>query len=251
MLATDVEPDRLTAATGRRRDFVDQLPAGSGSGLVAFSTEARLVVAPTTDRAQVHAAIDEPPGRRRHGAGRRDRDLARGRRPTRGPPRPTPTPGGHRPHRRRPPRRRRRPRRMRHRAAARRDRPAVGRRQLDRRDRAARRRRPRRPPSGIPVYTIALGTRTAPSTSRTRSARCRRSTSRPTPRPWRRSPRRPAAASSRRRRPRTWPRSTRASARKVGYTQEEQEVTQWFAAAALVLVLAGAGLAALWFNRIP
>jgi Ca-activated chloride channel family protein len=38
---------------------------------------------------------------------------------------------------------------------------------------------------------------------------------------------------------------------KVGYTQQEQEVTQWFAAAALILVLGGAGLAALWFNRIP
>ena len=38
---------------------------------------------------------------------------------------------------------------------------------------------------------------------------------------------------------------------KVGYTQQEQEVTQWFAAAALLLVLGGAGLAALWFNRIP
>ena len=38
---------------------------------------------------------------------------------------------------------------------------------------------------------------------------------------------------------------------KVGFTQQEQEVTQWFAAAALILVLGGAGLAALWFNRIP
>ena len=38
---------------------------------------------------------------------------------------------------------------------------------------------------------------------------------------------------------------------KVGFTNEEQEVTQWFAAGALVLVLAGAGFAALWFNRIP
>jgi Ca-activated chloride channel family protein len=38
---------------------------------------------------------------------------------------------------------------------------------------------------------------------------------------------------------------------RVGTTMQEQEVTQWFAAGALVLVLAGAGLAALWFNRIP
>jgi Ca-activated chloride channel homolog len=38
---------------------------------------------------------------------------------------------------------------------------------------------------------------------------------------------------------------------KVGYTQQEQEVTQLFAGAALLFVLAGAGLAAHWFNRFP
>jgi Ca-activated chloride channel family protein len=38
---------------------------------------------------------------------------------------------------------------------------------------------------------------------------------------------------------------------KVGFTTEEQEITQWFAAAALLLVLSGAGLAAVWFNRFP
>ena len=38
---------------------------------------------------------------------------------------------------------------------------------------------------------------------------------------------------------------------KIGYTTEEREVTQWFAAAGLLLVVAGAGLAAHWFNRFP
>ena len=38
---------------------------------------------------------------------------------------------------------------------------------------------------------------------------------------------------------------------KVGFTTQDQEVTQWFAAAGLLLVVAGAGLAALWFNRFP
>jgi Ca-activated chloride channel family protein len=38
---------------------------------------------------------------------------------------------------------------------------------------------------------------------------------------------------------------------RVGFTQQEQEITQWFAAAALLLVVSGAGLAALWFNRFP
>jgi hypothetical protein len=38
---------------------------------------------------------------------------------------------------------------------------------------------------------------------------------------------------------------------RVGTTLEEQEVTAWLAAGALVLILAGAGLSVLWFNRIP
>jgi Ca-activated chloride channel family protein len=38
---------------------------------------------------------------------------------------------------------------------------------------------------------------------------------------------------------------------KIGYTNEEREITQWFAAAGLLLVVAGAGLAAHWFNRFP
>ena len=38
---------------------------------------------------------------------------------------------------------------------------------------------------------------------------------------------------------------------RIGYTTEEREVTQWFAAAGLVLVVVGAGLAAHWFNRFP
>ena len=38
---------------------------------------------------------------------------------------------------------------------------------------------------------------------------------------------------------------------KVGYTEQVQEVTQWFAAGALLLVIVGGGLAALWFNRFP
>lgn len=38
---------------------------------------------------------------------------------------------------------------------------------------------------------------------------------------------------------------------RVGFVEEEQEVTVWFAAAALVLVVLGAGLSAIWFGRIP
>jgi Ca-activated chloride channel family protein len=38
---------------------------------------------------------------------------------------------------------------------------------------------------------------------------------------------------------------------KVGYVEEEQEVTQLFAAAGLLFVLVGGALAAHWFNRFP
>ena len=38
---------------------------------------------------------------------------------------------------------------------------------------------------------------------------------------------------------------------RIGYTQEEQEVTSWFAAAALALVVVAAGLSAVWFGRLP
>ena len=58
MIATDVSPTRLDAAKQAAETFVKQLPAGFRVGLVAFSTDARLVVAPTTDRAQVQQALD-------------------------------------------------------------------------------------------------------------------------------------------------------------------------------------------------
>jgi len=37
----------------------------------------------------------------------------------------------------------------------------------------------------------------------------------------------------------------------VGFTDEQREVTQLCAAAGLLFVIAGAGLAAHWFNRFP
>jgi Ca-activated chloride channel family protein len=58
MRAVDVEPTRLAAAQKAANDFVDQLPAAFRVGLVVFSTEARIAVTPTTDRAEIHAAID-------------------------------------------------------------------------------------------------------------------------------------------------------------------------------------------------
>jgi Ca-activated chloride channel homolog len=57
MLATDVDPNRLAAAQQAATDFVDRLPKQFKVGLVAFSTDARLLVQPTADRAEIHQAL--------------------------------------------------------------------------------------------------------------------------------------------------------------------------------------------------
>ncbi|MCU1369285.1 MAG: von Willebrand factor, type [Ilumatobacteraceae bacterium] len=58
MTATDIEPTRLEAAIDGATSFVDDLPAGIEVGLVAFDSDARLLVSPTTDHANVQAAIE-------------------------------------------------------------------------------------------------------------------------------------------------------------------------------------------------
>ena len=57
MRATDVDPNRLTAAQHAATDFVDRLPEQFRVGLVAFSSEARLVVEPTTNRDEIREAL--------------------------------------------------------------------------------------------------------------------------------------------------------------------------------------------------
>ena len=58
MMATDVAPSRLASAKQAASTFVDQLPPTFQVGLVTFSTSAQVAVRPTTDRAEVHAALD-------------------------------------------------------------------------------------------------------------------------------------------------------------------------------------------------
>lgn len=58
MCATDVAPNRLAVAQDVARAFVEDQPAGTRIGIVAFSGLAQLVVPPTTDREALVAAID-------------------------------------------------------------------------------------------------------------------------------------------------------------------------------------------------
>lgn len=57
MQATDISPTRLEAAIDGATDFVEELPPGIEVGLVAFDSDARLLVSPTDDHDAVVASI--------------------------------------------------------------------------------------------------------------------------------------------------------------------------------------------------
>jgi len=59
MNATDVQPDRLTAATDAEKTLTNKVPATFRLGLITFSDFAEQRVAPTTDRSQVKGALDQ------------------------------------------------------------------------------------------------------------------------------------------------------------------------------------------------
>jgi Ca-activated chloride channel family protein len=59
MRASDVTPTRLAAAEDAAAGFVDRLPPTINVGLESFAGTSALLVSPTTDRAQVTAAIHE------------------------------------------------------------------------------------------------------------------------------------------------------------------------------------------------
>jgi Ca-activated chloride channel family protein len=58
MCATDVDPNRLSAAQTAVRDFVRAQDPGTRIGLVVFSGFAQLAVPPTTERKDLYQAID-------------------------------------------------------------------------------------------------------------------------------------------------------------------------------------------------
>ncbi|WCC80719.1 VWA domain-containing protein [Cutibacterium equinum] len=57
MVATDVDPSRLSAAKTAAKDFLGDLPPRFNVSLVKFAASAQIVVPPTTDRAAVANAI--------------------------------------------------------------------------------------------------------------------------------------------------------------------------------------------------
>jgi Ca-activated chloride channel family protein len=58
MLASDVDPDRLSAAKAAAREFVNGLPEQFNVGLVGFAGSASVFVAPDTDREALRAGIE-------------------------------------------------------------------------------------------------------------------------------------------------------------------------------------------------
>ena len=58
MRATDVEPDRLTAAQEASKKFIDQLTPGINLGVIAYAGTATVLVSPTTNRDASRRAID-------------------------------------------------------------------------------------------------------------------------------------------------------------------------------------------------
>ena len=59
MNATDVQPNRLSAAVAAAKTLTGKLPPSFRLGLITFSDYAEQRVAPTTDRAQVQGALDQ------------------------------------------------------------------------------------------------------------------------------------------------------------------------------------------------
>jgi Ca-activated chloride channel family protein len=257
MKAVDVEPSRLAAAQKAASDFVDQLPATFKVGLVAFSTAPRIVVEPTTDRAVLHQALNNlraqggtalgdsittsleaaglDPSGASSGSGASPSPSAD---PSAGPSASaTPAPSGSG-------------------STGTADKPVVATVLLSDGANSTGQLEPipaaeQAAALGVPVYTIALGTANGvvevqddqgnphilnvPPDTDTLAAIAETTGGR-----FFEAPTAQDLAQI-----------YQGLGSRIGYTNEEQEVTQWFAAAGLLLVVTGAGLAAHWFNRFP
>jgi Ca-activated chloride channel family protein len=255
MMATDVAPTRLAAAQQAAKDFVDHLPAGVKVGLVSFSTAPRVLVAPTTDRTVVHEAIADlrPRGGTALGDAIETSLEAAGLDPSgaaaNGAPAPStgptasaapsgsasPSPSA---------------------SAGTDQKPVIATVLLSDGANSAGELEPipaaeQAAALGVPIYTIALGTSTGvvtvpddqgllhtidvPPDTETLAQVAEMTGGRAFEAPTAKD----------------LAQIYDSLGSRIGYTTEQREVTQWFAAAGLVLVLTGAGLAAHWFNRFP
>ena len=105
--------------------------------------------------------------------------------------------------------------------------------------------------AGMPIYTIALGTPDGVVEVQDQFGQTQQLQVPPDTETLQQVAEMTGGGTSTPRRRRTSRPSTRASARRSATREQVQEVTQWFAAGALLLVVLGGGLAALWFNRFP
>lgn len=259
MMATDVAPTRLAAAQKAASDFIDQLPTTFKVGIVAFSTAPRIVVDPTTDRTKLHAALDDlqPRGGTALGDAIATSLEAAGLHPDSGPnasgapgtgqtaspsgsaapasPSASPAPSA---------------------SGAPDEAPVVATVLLSDGANSTGELEPlpaaeEAAALNVPIYTISLGTAegvvtvpddqgqfhtvAVPPDTETLAAIAEATGGR--------SFEAPTA--------KDLAQIYENLGTKIGYTTEQREVTQWFAAAGLLLVVAGAGLAAHWFNRFP
>jgi Ca-activated chloride channel homolog len=254
MQATDVDPTRLAAAQKAASDFVDQLPDAFRVGLVVFSADARIAVAPTTDRAAIHEGLNSLAANGGTALGdaivvslqAAGLDVSTGPAATPSPtptPSATPSPSGSAsadpsasPQPSQP--------------------PLVATVLLSDGANSTGRTQPLNGAAqaaalGVPVYTIALGTADGVVSVPDRTGQLRQLNVPPDPQT--------LAAIAEITGGRFFEAPTSADlaqiyqslGSKIGYTNEEREVTQLFAGAGLLLVLVGGGLAAHWFNRFP
>jgi Ca-activated chloride channel family protein len=253
MKAVDVEPSRLAAAQKAASDFVDQLPSTFKVGLVAFSTAPRILVDPTTDRAILHAALDnlQAVGGTALGDAITTSLEAAGLDPSSAATAPTPSPGSAAS-----PSASATPAPSASGSAGTAEKPVVATVLLSDGKQSTGTMEPipaaeQAAALGVPVYTIALGTAdgvvevqddqgishvlNVPPDTDTLAAIAETTGGR-----FFEAPTAQDLAQI-----------YQSLGSRIGYTNEEQEVTQWFAAAGLLLVVTGAGLAAHWFNRFP
>lgn len=257
MMATDVSPTRLSAAQQAANAFVDQLPAGVKVGLVAFSTAPRVLVAPTTDRTAVHDGIATL--RARGGTALGDAITtsleAAGLDVSSVSTNPGATPSAD-PSASAAPSASAGPSAGSSGEPGAQDAPVIATVLLSDGKNSTGEMEPLPAAEvaaalGVPVYTIALGTAdgvvtvpdergvlhtlNVPPDTETLAAIAETTGGRAFEAPTATDLAEIYASLGSR----------------IGYTTEEREVTQWFAAGALLLVVAGAGLAAHWFNRFP